>query len=326
MKYTFSEWMPMNLRQLRYINAITEVEFNISRAAKLLKTNQPGISKQVRLLEEELGFAIFTRRRGRLSGLTPEGAKVVSIAEKVVKEIENIRAISYDVRQEESAALVIAATHTQARYVLPQIIKRFAAQHPNVTITMRHADPSRVMDMVEAGMADLGITSEDPATTRGLLSLPCRRFQKLVVVPKNHALCRKKRLTLKDLAQYPLVSYDPAFTAGRQVIDAFEKENIAPQTVVIAIGADVIKSCVEQGLGIAVLSEVTFDAERDVHLRGIPASHLFQASTTKILLSRDRYVRRHMYDFIELCEPRWTRSNVQQSLMKNAAQADVRAR
>jgi LysR family cys regulon transcriptional activator len=309
----------MNLRQIRYICEITESEFNISRAAKVLKTNQPGISKQVRLLEQELGFAIFKRRRSRLSGVTAEGASVVAMAGKIVKEIDNIRAISHDVRLDKSGTLLIAATHTQARYVLPQIMKRFTNEHPNVTITMRHADPSRIVDMVEAGMADLGVTSEDPAATRALVGLPCRRFQKVVIVPKNHALCRKKRITLKDLAQYPLVSYEPSFTAGYQVIEAFRKERLQPQTIVIAIGADVIKTCVEEGLGIAVLSKVTFDGKRDVNLRAIPAGHLFEPSTTKILLSRDRYVRRYTYDFIELCEPRWTRANVQQSMLKSGA-------
>lgn len=309
----------MNLRQIRYICEITSSEFNISRAAKVLKTNQPGISKQIRLLEQELGFAIFKRRRSRLSGVTAEGASVVAMAGKIVKEIDNIKAISHDVRQDKSGTLVIAATHTQARYVLPQIMKRFTAGHPNVTITMRHADPSRIMELVEEGMADLGITSEEPAPTRALIGLACRRFQKVVIVPKNHALCRRRRITLKDLAQYPLVSYEPAFTAGHQVIEAFRRERLLPQTVVIAIGADVIKTCVEEGLGIAVLSEVTFDPKRDANLRAIPAGHLFEPSTTKIVLSRDRYVRRYTYDFIELCEPRWTRSNVQQSMLKSGA-------
>ena len=307
----------MNLRQLQYICEIARSEFNISRAAKSLKTNQPSISKQVRLLEEELGLPVFRRRRSRLAGTTAEGAKVIAMAANVLKEVNNIRALSFDARAETSASLVIAATHTQARYVLPQIMRRFALQHPDVRITMRHADPARILEMVEAGLADLGVTSEDPAPTRALLALPCRRFQKVVIVPKNHPLCRRKRLTLRDLAQYPLVNYEPSFTAGREVIEAFEHEGLTPQTVVIAIGADVIKSCVEQGLGIAVISEVSIDPQRDSHLRALPAGHLFKPSITKILLSRDRYVRRHSYDFIELCEPRWTRSNVQKSMGRN---------
>jgi len=313
----FLECFNMNLRQIRYICEITRSEFNISRAAKALRTNQPGISKQVRQLEQELGFAIFRRRRSRLSGVTTEGETLVAMAENIMKEVDNIRAMSRDVRQDKSATLLIAATHTQARYVLPQIMKRFATQHPNVTITMRHADPGRIMDMVEAGMADLGVTSEDPPPTRALLALPCRRFDKVVIVPKRHELTGKKRITLKDLAQYPLVSYEPTFTAGHQVIEAFEKQSLHPHMVVVAIGADVIKTCVEEGLGIAIISEVTFDAKRDVNLRAIAAGHLFEPSTTKILLSRDRYVRRYTYDFIELCEPKWTRSKVQESLMKS---------
>ncbi|MDH3282933.1 MAG: LysR substrate-binding domain-containing protein [Gammaproteobacteria bacterium] len=307
----------MNVRQIRYIWEITKSEFNISRAAKALKTNQPGISKQVRLLEDELGFTIFKRRRSRLSGVTAEGVKVVAMAANIVKEMDNISAMSHDVRKDDSAPLLIAATHTQARYVLPQVMKRFVANHPNVRITMRQADAGRIIEMVEAGMADLGVTSEDPATTRSLLVLPCWRFQKVVIVPKDHELCRKKRITLNDLAEYPMVCYEPAFTAGRQVIEAFEKERLLPKITVIAIGADVVKTYVEEGLGIAVLLEATFDAKRDVNLQAIGAGHLFEPSTTKIFLSRDRYIRHRTYDFIELCESRWTRSNVQRLMTQS---------
>jgi LysR family cys regulon transcriptional activator len=304
----------MNLRQLRYICEIAKCDFNISRAAKGLRTNQPGVSKQVRLLEDELGFPIFSRWRSRLSGPTAEGAAVLALAETALKQVDSIKSISYELRQDKPATLLIAATSTQARYVLPQIMKRFAERHPNVTITMRHSDPSRIIDMVEGGMADLGITSEDPPNTRGLVVLPCRRFERVVIVPKDHALCAKKRPTLKDLVKYPLVTYDRSHTAGRQVIEAFEDAGLTPQTVVIAIGADVIKSCVEQGLGIGVISEVSFDPQRDAHLRAMRVGHLFAPSITKILLPRERYVRRFTYDFIELCEARWTRSKVQQAI------------
>jgi len=323
---SFRNASPVNLRQLRYVHEIASHDFNISRAAKMLKTNQPGISKQVRMLEEELGFSIFKRRRSRLSGTTHEGEKVIAIAANIVQQIENIRAISHEVLTDRPAQLVIAATHTQARYVLPSIIRGFAARHPNVTITMRHSDPARTVELVEAGMADIGVTSGDPATTRTLLPLPCHEFQKMVIVPKGHPLCAKKRIGLRDLERYPLVNYDTLFTAGRQVTDAFEAAGLKPRMAVIAIGADVIKSCVEQGLGIAVLSEVAFDEKRDTNLRALPAGHLFAPSVTKILLSRDRYIRPYTYDFIELCDPHWTRSRVQESMIgKTRSNAQQRA-
>lgn len=315
---TIPEWIGphMNLQQMRYLREITRCEYNISRAAKALGTNQPGVSKQVRLLEEELGFAVFRRRRGRLAGTTAEGAKVVGIAEDIVKGMDNIQAIGHDVRADQSASLVIAVSHTQARYVLPGVLKRFAARHPRMTIAMRHTDPGRIMDIVESGEADLGVTSEVPPEGGALLALPCRRFEKVVLVPRGHALARRKALTLADLAQYPMVGYAPAFTAGDQVVQAFRNEGIEPRMAVIAIGADVIKACVEEGLGIAVLSEVAFDARRDQALRALPAGHLFAPSVTNVLLSRERYVQRHTHEFIELCNPRWTRASIEQAMAR----------
>jgi LysR family cys regulon transcriptional activator len=241
------------------------------------------------------------------------------MAQSITNEVANIRAMSRDVVQEDSGSLVIAVTHTQARYVLPEVIKRFTTRYPKVRITMRHADPEKITEMLLSGAADLGVTTNDPPALRELVVLPVREFQRVVVVPRGHELLKSRRLTLKELAKHPIVTYEPAFTSREVVVRAFTKVELEPKLVISSIDADVIKTCVEQGMGIAVLSEVTIDAGRDANLATIPAGHLFGPSVTKIWLYRKHYLRRYGYEFIEMCNPRWSRSTVEH-LMATRAQ------
>jgi LysR family cys regulon transcriptional activator len=300
----------MNLRQLRYIAEIAERDLNISAVASSVHTSQSGISKQVKLLESELGIEIFVRARGRLRGITPLGARVVEYARNALAEVDNIRAISEE--RKRPGSMTIATSHTQARYVLPDIMKRFSARYPKVRISLAHGSPAEIAELVRAGKADIGVSTET-ARTKELLSLPYRRFERVVIVPRGHPLLRMKRVTLKALARYPLVSYEPQYSGRRDVVRAFEKAGLAPRMPVSATDADVIKTYVEQGLGIAVLSEVTFDAARDASLGAIPAGHLFAPSTTILLLNRKRYLQQHAYDFVEMCLPKWTRADVQRA-------------
>ncbi|MDB5902457.1 MAG: Transcriptional regulator CysB [Betaproteobacteria bacterium] len=301
----------MNLRQLRYISEIVRRDLNISTVAAALHTAQPGISKQVRLLEDELGVPIFVRSRGRLSALTEEGARIVELANRALDEIDNIHSVGRERRRPASRTLVIATTHTQARYVLPDILKRYARRHPTVRINLRHGDPAQIAALVASGEADIGVTTGTGDNVKDLLALPYRKMKRVVIVPRGHPLLQRKRLTLKALARYPLVTYEPQFTGRRELMRAFEREGLTPTLFVSAIDADVIKTCVEQGLGIAVLSEVTYDPERDPRLRAIPAGNLFAPSTTSVLLHRRRYLQQHAYDFVETCVPAWTRAQVQ---------------
>jgi LysR family cys regulon transcriptional activator len=300
----------MNLQQLRYITEIAKRDLNISSVAAALHTSQPGISKQVRLLESELGIEIFMRSANRLSNITPTGEKIIGMAQKIVAEIANIKVVSGDLRQEKSGPMIIATTHTQARYVLPEIMKRFTSNYDDVQIMLRHGDPLRISELILAGDADIGITSGTAHYPRELLVLPCRRFQRIVVVRRGHKLLNR-RLTLKAIAQYPLITYEPAYPGRAQLEKAFAREGLKPKIVLSATDADVIKSCVENGLGIAVLSEVTYDSRDDAALRAIPAGHLFDSSITSIVIHRHRYLRRYAYDFIEMCAPRWSRANVE---------------
>jgi len=301
----------MNLRQLRYIAEIVDRDLNISAVAAALHTSQPGISKQVRLLENELGIEIFERSRSRLKSVTAEGLRVIQYARRALDEIANIHALSQ--ARISASTISIATSHTQARYVLPPIMKRFAAEHPKVQISVLHAHPAETVELVRSGQADIGVSTEAARGIRELLALPYRSFERVVVVPADHELLRKKRITLKTLSRYPLVTYEPQFTGRRDIVRAFQKQGLAPRMLVSATDADVIKAYVEQGLGIAVLSEVTFDASRDSGLRAIPAGHLFPPSTTTLLLHRKRHLHRATYDFVETCLPGWTRAKIQRA-------------
>lgn len=293
----------MNLRQLRYIVDIADRGLNISATAAALHTAQSGISKQVRLLEAELGVDIFVRAGTRLSGVTAVGAKVIAAARAALVEIGNIRAVSREDVNSESGRLTIATSHTQARYLLPEIIKAFTRLHPRVGITLRHGDPGQIAALVRKGEADIGVTTDPPRGAPELLAVPCRQFERVIIVPPGHPLLDGRRPTLKQVCRYPLVTYEPQFTGRWQVVEAFEKQGLTPTLVISAIDADVIKTCVEQGLGIAVLSEVTFDPARDTGLRAIPAGHLFAPSTTSLLVHRKRHLHPPARDFIDLCAP-----------------------
>ena len=301
----------MNLRQLRFICELVKHDLNVSAVAKTLNTNQSGVSKQLKMLETELGTQIFIRSRNRLSSVTPYGQTIISLAQEVLRGIANITAVGEDVKRDTAGSIVIGITHTQARHVLPEIIKRFNAQHPKVRIRMRHADPPQIIEMVLSGKVDIGITAYDPPKVRDLITLPFRQYQRILIVPKGHKLLRIPKVSLKDIVQYPIVTYESGYAARQQIVKVFEKEGLEPKIAISAIDDDVIKSCVEQGLGITVLSEVTFDASRDSNIKAISIKHLFEPYTTSIIISRQHYIRRHVFDFIELCAPHWGRANIQ---------------
>jgi LysR family cys regulon transcriptional activator len=303
------EYWAMNLQQLRYICEIAQRGLNISLAAKALNTSQSGISKQIKRLEQELGLEIFERSRNRISGLTPSGQKVVALAQEAMGRINDIRSISSTTEGEDSGTLTVAISHTQARYVLPETLGLFTRRHPNVTLTLRHANPRQIAEMLQAGEADLGVTTESDRTLRNLAFLTCRRFERVLIVPDGHPLLAVNDVTLADIAHYPLVAYEQAFTGRRLVERAFEQAGLSPKVALSAIDADVIKACVERGLGVAILSEVTFDAARDVGLRAIRLGALVAPSITSIAV-RHRRLRGYEYDFIAMCSPEWTRARV----------------
>lgn len=293
----------MKIQQLRFLCEIGRQNLNLSKAAESLHTSQPGISKQIQLLEEELGVAIFVRNGKRIIKLTPPGQAIIEIAERMLQDAENLKSIGQEFNDQASGTLSIATTHTQARYALPPVIKRFTQRYPNVKLTLRQGNPTQIATLVSSGEADLAIATEAIELFQDLVMLPCYQWNRCIVVPPEHPLLSNSILTLESIAQYPIVTYDFAFTGRSKINRAFEAKGLSPNVVLTAIDSDVIKTYVELGLGIGILANMAFDPVRDLQLRSIDASHLFEPSTTRVGISRNRYIRGYIYDFIEMFAP-----------------------
>ncbi len=305
----------MKLHQLRYICEVADRGLNVSEAAEAMHTSQPGVSKQIRLLESELGVPIFSRAGKRLTALTEPGNEVVQAARRALREVENIRRIGKEYSSENRGTLTIATTHTQARYVLPPLIQQFRLRHPDVRLQLRQGSPEQICDMAYSGEADIAIATEAVPSADALIALPCYRWHHCVVVPKDHTLLEKDApITLQDLADYPIITYDFAFAGRSQLQQTFSKAGLEPRIVLTALDADVIKTYVELGLGVGLVANVAFDAERDVNLRMIDITPLFPASTTWVGVRRGSYLRGFVYDFIELFAPHLDRATLKAAL------------
>lgn len=307
--------LDMKLHQLRYICEVADRDLNISEAAEAMHTSQPGVSKQIRLLESELGVPIFSRTGKRLTALTEPGAEVVQAARRALREVENIRRIGQEYTGENTGTLTIATTHTQARYILPPMIQQFRARHPGIRLKLRQGSPEQICDMAYRGEADIAIATEAVASSEGLIALPCYRWHHCVLVPVGHPLLTLGRTpTLKELAAYPIITYDFAFAGRSQLSQTFVKAGLEPQVVLTALDADVIKTYVELGLGVGLVANVAFEPERDVNLRMINIAQLFPASTTWVGVRRGSYLRGFVYDFIELFAPHLDRATLKAAL------------
>ena len=307
----------MNLQQLRYLCAIVDHGLNVSDAAAALFTSQPGISKQVRLLEDELGIQVFVRRGKRLSALTPAGHSVVATARRALREIENLRRVGAEFRSEDTGTLAIATTHTQARYVLPRVIRDFAARYPRVKVLLHQGNPLQVAQQTSSGEADVGIATEAIATFPDLLTLPCYEWNRCVLAPRGHPLTKVVPLTLAALARYPIITYDFAFTGRSQINAAFDAQGLEPNVVLTALDADVIKTYVELGMGVGIVAQMAFDPDRDTALERLDASHLFAPSTTRLALRRDVFLRGYVYDFIAGFAPALDRETIDAALARH---------
>lgn len=295
----------MKLQQLRFLVEVVDNGLNVTSASERLFTSQPGISKQIRLLEEELGVVIFERAGKRFTGLTPAGLAVTETARKVLLEAENLRRVSAEFSDEAAGTLTVATTHTQARYVLPPVVAEFTRRYPRVKLSIRAANPLQVADMVQRGDADLGIATESLQASPGLISLPAYSWTHRVIVPEGHPL-QQEALTLQTLAAWPIVTYDPAFSGRTRLDEAFARAGLTPNLVMTAVDSDVIKTYVGMGLGVGIIAEAAFDAERDRGLVAIEAGHLFGVQTTRAALRRGVQPRRFALAFLELLSPQLT--------------------
>ncbi|MBI4290478.1 MAG: CysB family HTH-type transcriptional regulator [Betaproteobacteria bacterium] len=310
----------MNFQQLRYVRETVRRGLNLTEAANALCTSQPGVSKQIRELENELGFEIFVRHGKRIASLTEPGKAVLGIIERVLQEMENLKRAASDFRDQDAGPLTIATTHTQARYSLPRVVSEFKRRYPKVHLTMQQGRPPQLAEMVLAGTADIAIATEALDHYPGLLALPGFSWKHCVVVPPTHPLNKFAPLTLDALARHPIVTYDPGF-AGRSNIDAaFAERGLAVDVVLAAIDADVIKTYVELGLGVGIIPAMAYDPRRDPHLRALDCSHLFRTNTTRVAVKRGSLLRGYTYAFIEIFAPALTRKQVDLALADESEQ------
>jgi LysR family cys regulon transcriptional activator len=289
----------MNFQQLRSVREAIRCGFNLTEVAKALHTSQPGVSRQIRELEEELGVDLFVRAGKRLTSLTEVGALIVPIVENMLKDAESLKRAGEEFTQQASGRLSIAATHSQARYALPGAVRDFRQRYPQVSFNLHQGTPEQIAEMLISGEADIGIATEALATYDALVALPCFRWTHSVIVPPGHALLDGAPLTLQRLAEYPIITYNLGYTGRRHIDEAFEKAGIEIDLVLTAMDADVIKTYVGLGLGVGIVASIAFDDERDRELCAIDARHLFEINLTKLAVRRGSFLRSYVYDFIE---------------------------
>ncbi len=300
----------MKLQQLRYIWEVAHHDLNVSATAQSLYTSQPGISKQIRLLEDELGVEIFSRSGKHLTHITPAGEEVIKLAGEVLRKVESIKQVALEFSDERKGSLAIGITHTQARYALPPVISDFMQRFPDVSLHMHQGTPMQISEMAADGTVDFAIATEALSLFNDLIMMPCYRWNRSIVVPKDHPLTKVKELTLKDVAEFPIVTYVFGFTGRSKLDEAFESENLKPKVVFTAADADVIKTYVRLGLGVGIVAHMAVDPQVDSDLVALDASHLFKPSVTKIGFRRGTYIRGYMYDFIESFAPHLTRERI----------------
>jgi LysR family cys regulon transcriptional activator len=294
----------MKLRPLECLCEISRSGFNLSRAAERLHASQPAVTRQIQLLEEELGFEVLVRRRNRVTGLTPQGEAVVARAERILYESEQLRRVGEEFRSPRSGRLVVATTHIHARYTLLKAIKQFRVRYPGVSFSIQSGDPSSIAQLVSTGQADLGISVESTERHPELAMLPCYPIERVIITPVGHPLLKLRRKpTLEDLAQYPLIVYDSRFSGGMRIVDAFEQKGLTPDVVLTATDAEVIKAYVAEGLGIAAIQKLAYTPARDTGLRAIDANDLFGTPIAVITVRRGVFLRRYTYDFLALLAP-----------------------
>lgn len=308
----------MNLHQFRFVDAAVRNGLNLTAAAKSLNTSQPGVSKAIIELENELGIQIFVRHGKRIKRITEPGQHVVASIGIILREVGNLRRIGAQYRAEDVGTLSIATTHSQARYVLPGPVAKLRERYPQVNISMHQGTPAQVAQMVTDEVADIGMATEALTDFRGLVTLPCYEWEHVLIMPAEHPLARHEAVTLEDIAELPLVTYDPSFTGRRRVDSAFAQRGLTPQIALEAIDSDVIKTYVRLGLGVGIVAEMAVDPEADPDLVVRPLGAFLGQNIARIALKRDAYLRDFVYHFAELLSSRLDKTLIQQAMSGEA--------
>jgi LysR family cys regulon transcriptional activator len=304
----------MKLQQLRYIWEVAHHDLNVSATAQSLFTSQPGISKQIRLLEDELGVEIFARSGKHLTRVTPAGESILETAGEILRKVESIKQVAQEFSNPRKGSLSIATTHTQARYALPSVIEKFIGSYPDVSLHMHQGTPMQISELAADGSVDFAIATEALELFSDLIMMPCYKWNRSIIVPKGHPLTKEPQLTLESIAKYPIVTYVFGFTGRSKLDDAFLDHGLMPKIVFTAADADVIKTYVRLGLGIGIVASMAYKPETDSDLVSIDASHLFAPSITRIGFRRGAFIRGFMYEFIEQFAPHLTQETVDKAL------------
>jgi len=313
----------MKLQQLRYIWEVARHGLNVSATAQRLYTSQPGISKQIRLLEDELGVEIFSRSGKHLTRVTPAGQEILKIAGDILRQVESIKQLTNEHNSPSHGSLSIATTHTQARYALPSVIKGFIGKYPDVSLHMHQGTPIQISEKAADGTVDFAIATEALELFGDLIMMPCYRWNRCILVPKDHPLAQLDTISLEDVAEHPIVTYVFGFTGRSRLDDAFKEKGLEPKVVFTATDADVIKTYVRLGLGIGIVAHMACDPETDSDLVAIEASDLFQSSVTSIGFRKGTYIRGYMYDFIQAFAPHLTRTVVDEVIALSSKEVQM---
>ena len=308
----------MKLQQLRYIWEVARHDLNVSATAQSLYTSQPGISKQIRLLEDELGVEIFARSGKHLTRVTPAGEAILRLVGEILRKVESVKQVAQEFSDDRKGSLSIATTHTQARYALPTVISKFIAEYPDVSLHMHQGTPMQISELAADGTVDFAIATEALELFTDLVMMPCYKWNRAIIVPKDHPLTRIDRLELEDVARYPIVTYVFGFTGRSKLDEAFLNRGLAPKVVFTAADADVIKTYVRLNLGIGIIASMAYNPEADSDLVALDASHLFSSSITKIGFRRGTFLRGFMYDFIRLFAPHLDRELIEKAWQCNS--------
>lgn len=301
----------MNFQQLRIIREAARRECNLTEVANALYTSQSGVSRHIRELEEELGVALFVRHGKRLLGMTAPGKELLVMAERILSDAHNIRQLASSFANREAGRLRVTTTHTQARYALPRVVKGFREQFPQVQLELHQGSPDEIVRLLQSGEMDVGISSERLERSAGIVAFPYYRWHHNVVVPREHPLLQEAELTLAQLAEWPIITYQSGLTGRARVDEAFASAGIIPEILLSAQDSDVIKTYVELGLGVGILADMAFDAARDANLVQLDGSHLFAPHTAWIGLKQGQYQPNFVWQFIQLCNPALSLSDIQ---------------
>ncbi len=313
----------MKLQQLRYIWEVAHHDLNVSATAQSLFTSQPGISKQIRLLEDELGLEVFARSGKHLTRITPGGETIIREAGEILRRVEGIKKIAQEFSNQRKGELSIATTHTQARYALPPVIRNFIEEYPDVSLHMHQGTPMQISEMAASGAVDFAIATEAMELFNDLIMMPCYKWNRCIIVPKGHPLAELPELTLEALAEFPLVTYVFGFTGRSKLDEAFQTRGLIPKVVFTAADADVIKTYVRLGLGVGIIASMAYDEQTDPDLVALDASKLFQPSVTRIGFRKGTFLRGYMYEFIQQFAPHLTKERVDEAVAHQGHRSEI---